>query len=74
MSAASLRAEIEGRTRQKVGPRVAAGFGGFADDAAPAGALVAVTVRRRRLVGCGNSDRSQTSRRQGAGAQLGRRG
>ena len=42
MSAASRRAEIEGRSPQKVGARVAAGMGGFADDSAPAGALVAV--------------------------------
>ena len=42
MAAASLRAEIEGRCNQKVGPLVAAGLGGFADDSAPPGALVAV--------------------------------
>ena len=42
MAAASLRAEIEGRCTQKVGPVVAAGLGGFADDSAPPGALVAV--------------------------------
>lgn len=41
-AAASLRAEIEGRCPQKVGPQVAAGLGGFADDSAPTGALVAV--------------------------------
>ncbi len=43
MSAASLRAEIEGRCPQKAGSEVAVGLGGFADDSAPAGALVAVT-------------------------------
>jgi xanthine dehydrogenase small subunit len=40
--AAARRAEIEGRTHQAVGPEVALGRGGFADDAAPADALVAV--------------------------------
>jgi hypothetical protein len=45
MDAASQRAEIEGRTRQSVGPEVAAGFGGFADDSAPTGSLVAVPDR-----------------------------
>ncbi|CAN5615442.1 hypothetical protein BH23ACT3_BH23ACT3_06260 [soil metagenome] len=39
------RAEIEGRTPQRVGPAVALGRGGFSDDVAPADALVA--VRRR---------------------------
>lgn len=39
---ASLRAAIEGRSPQAAGPHVAAGRGGFADDSAPAGALVAV--------------------------------
>ena len=36
------RATIEGRTPQRVGADVALGHGGFADDTAPAGALVAV--------------------------------
>jgi aerobic-type carbon monoxide dehydrogenase small subunit (CoxS/CutS family) len=39
---ASRRAAIEGRTPQVVGPEVALGRGGFADDDAPADALVAV--------------------------------
>lgn len=39
---ASQRAAIEGRSPQAAGPHVAAGRGGFADDTAPAGALVAV--------------------------------
>lgn len=39
---ASQRAAIEGRSPQVVGPHVAAGRGGFADDSAPAGSLVAV--------------------------------
>jgi aerobic-type carbon monoxide dehydrogenase small subunit (CoxS/CutS family) len=36
------RAAIEGRTPQRVGPEIALGGGGFADDTAPADALVAV--------------------------------
>jgi aerobic-type carbon monoxide dehydrogenase small subunit (CoxS/CutS family) len=36
------RAAIEGRTPQRVGPEVALGEGGFAEDTAPADALVAV--------------------------------
>jgi xanthine dehydrogenase small subunit len=42
---AVTRAALEGRTPQRVGPQVALGRGGFSDDVAPAGALVA--VRRR---------------------------
>ncbi len=41
-SPADRRAAIEGRSPQATGPHVAAGRGGFADDTAPAGALVAV--------------------------------
>jgi aerobic-type carbon monoxide dehydrogenase small subunit (CoxS/CutS family) len=40
---ASQRASIEGWTPQRVAPDVALGGGGFADDTAPAGALVAVS-------------------------------
>ena len=39
---ADLRASIEGGSPQSTGPHVALGAGGFADDTAPAGALVAV--------------------------------
>jgi xanthine dehydrogenase small subunit len=39
---ASTRASVEGRTPQVVGPGVVLGAGGFADDTAPAGCLVAV--------------------------------
>jgi aerobic-type carbon monoxide dehydrogenase small subunit (CoxS/CutS family) len=39
---AGRRASIEGRNPQVVGPEVALGEGGFADDTAPEGALVAV--------------------------------
>ncbi len=42
LDAASARATLEGRTPQRVAPDVALGRGGFADDAAPADALVAV--------------------------------
>ena len=41
-AAADFRATIEGRTPQSTGPRVSLGAGGFADDTAPEGALVAV--------------------------------
>jgi xanthine dehydrogenase small subunit len=41
-SLAIQRADIEGGTPQAVGPMVARGEGGFADDSAPADALVAV--------------------------------
>lgn len=42
LDAACRRATIEGRTPQRVGPEVPLGHGGFADDTAPPGALVAV--------------------------------
>ena len=42
LEAAGRRATIEGRTPQRVEPDVPLGHGGFADDTAPAGALVAV--------------------------------
>ena len=41
-SASSARARLEGRAAQVVGPHVALGMGGFADDRAPADALVAL--------------------------------
>lgn len=41
-AAAAARAALEGRTEQGVAPAVALGEGGFADDAAPDDALVAV--------------------------------
>ncbi len=41
-AAAARRAAIEGGRSQVAGPRVACGEGGFADDSAPPGALVAV--------------------------------
>ena len=42
LAAAARRATIEGRSPQTVGPAIALGDGGFADDNAPADALVAV--------------------------------
>jgi aerobic-type carbon monoxide dehydrogenase small subunit (CoxS/CutS family) len=42
LGAAATRASIEGRSPQRVSPEVALGHGGFADDEAPSGALVAV--------------------------------
>jgi aerobic-type carbon monoxide dehydrogenase small subunit (CoxS/CutS family) len=39
---AARRAAIEGRTAQRVGPSIITGGGGFADDTAPDGCLVAV--------------------------------
>jgi aerobic-type carbon monoxide dehydrogenase small subunit (CoxS/CutS family) len=42
LGAASRRATIEGRSTQRVAPDVALGAGGFADDTAPADALVAI--------------------------------
>ena len=42
VDAASRRAELEGGAAQQVGPEVALGRGGFADDDAPRDALVAV--------------------------------
>lgn len=42
LDAAERRASIEGHTPQRVAAEVALGLGGFADDTAPAGALVAV--------------------------------
>jgi len=46
LDAASRRATIEGGVPQRVGADVALGGGGFADDTAPADALVAVPDRR----------------------------
>ncbi len=42
LEAAARRAEIEGHNPQQVSPEVALGDGGFADDRAPADALIAV--------------------------------
>ena len=45
-TAAARRAEIEGGVAQRVGPDVALGAGGFADDSAPPDSLVAVSDGR----------------------------
>lgn len=50
LDAAGRRATIEGGAPQVVGPEVALGHGGFADDRAPAGALVAVRAVDGRWV------------------------
>ena len=42
LASAAARAAVEGRSPQRVAPDVALGHGGFADDEAPADALVAV--------------------------------
>ncbi|HEY2815189.1 MAG TPA: 2Fe-2S iron-sulfur cluster-binding protein [Acidimicrobiales bacterium] len=42
LEGAAQRAALEGRTPQRVGPDIALGRGGFADDVAPADAMVAV--------------------------------
>ncbi|MCY3851491.1 MAG: 2Fe-2S iron-sulfur cluster-binding protein [Acidimicrobiaceae bacterium] len=49
-SDAARRATIEGGVAQSVGPAVAAGRGGFADDSAPADALVAVLANNGQWV------------------------
>ncbi|MCY4493198.1 MAG: 2Fe-2S iron-sulfur cluster-binding protein [Acidimicrobiaceae bacterium] len=49
-SDAERRATIEGGVAQSVGPAVAAGLGGFADDSAPADALLAVLAKDNQWV------------------------
>jgi hypothetical protein len=68
-SAATARALIEGRTTQQVSSEVALGGGGFADDTAPADALVAV----RRSDGEWLLGRTLTEARRAAGKVQGRR-
>ena len=46
VEAATRRSEIEGGTPQRVGPEIAAGRGGFAEDLAPRDALVALRDAR----------------------------
>ncbi|MGD9703836.1 MAG: 2Fe-2S iron-sulfur cluster-binding protein [Acidimicrobiia bacterium] len=69
LDAASRRARIEGRTPQVVGPHVALGAGGFADDNAPADALVAV----RAADGSWAVGETLTEARRAAGKVQGRR-
>lgn len=70
LAAASRRATIEGRAPQRVGPEVALGRGGFADDEAPSGALVAVPDG----VGGWAMGESLAEARSAAGKVQGRRG
>jgi len=69
LAAAARRATLEGGSNQVVGPRVAAGDAGFADDRAPAGALVAV----RRSDGTWAVGDTLTQARQRSGVVPGRR-
>lgn len=69
LDAASQRAAIEGHARQRVGPDVALGHGGFADDLAPTDALVAV----RAADGSWAVGESITEARTTAGKVQGRR-
>ncbi|MEM7288493.1 MAG: 2Fe-2S iron-sulfur cluster-binding protein [Actinomycetota bacterium] len=69
LAAASQRATLEGRADQRVHPDVALGAGGFADDAAPVGAAVAV----RDQGGAWVRAESVTAARQAAGKVQGRR-
>jgi hypothetical protein len=67
--AAERRAAIEGGTAQRVNPDVALGLGGFADDTAPADALIAV----RRADGEWEVAETLTEARKRAGKVQGRR-
>ena len=69
LEAAARRAGLEGRTPQAVGPFVALGGGGFADDRAPAGALVAVPAAD----GSWAVGETVADARRAAGTVLGRR-
>jgi xanthine dehydrogenase small subunit len=69
LEAAARRATLEGGTPQAVGPDVVAGGGGFADDTAPAGALVAVPAAG----GGWSLGDSPATARAGAGKVQGRR-
>ncbi len=66
--AAAHRAALEGGRPQAVGPHVACGAGGFADDGAPAGALVAVPAADGWALG-----ETLAEARAAAGAPEGRR-
>ena len=68
LAAAARRAAIEGGRTQAVGPHVASGEGGFADDGAPAGALVAVPAAGGWALG-----ETLAEARTSAGAPEGRR-
>jgi len=68
LALAARRAEIEGRSPQRVGPEIALGQGGFADDTAPSDALVAVFDGQDWVVG-----ETLTAARKLAGKVQGRR-
>lgn len=68
-AAAERRATIEGGVAQRVGPEIAAGRGGFADDTAPTDALVAVLAPDGRWVVAETVDEA----RRAAGKVQGRR-
>jgi len=67
--AAARRAELEGGVAQRVGPSVALGLGGFADDTAPADALIAA----RAADGTWVVGETLTEARRAAGKVQGRR-
>lgn len=69
LDAAAMRATIEGRTPQQVGPEVALGRGGFAEDVAPTDALVAVSDGQGGWV----VDETLVAARRAAGKVQGRR-
>lgn len=69
LSAASLRAELEGGVPQVVSPEVALGLAGFADDTAPADSLVAVRATDGQWV----VGETLTAARNAAGKIQGRR-
>jgi hypothetical protein len=69
LEAAARRAALEGRTPQAVGPFVALGAGGFADDGSPAYALVAVPAADGSWV----VGETVADARRAAGTVLGRR-
>lgn len=69
LDAAATRATMEGRVRQRLDPDVALGRGGFADDTAPAGSVVAVLDPE----GTWTLGESVAAARRAAGAVQGRR-
>jgi len=60
LAAAAARAAIEGRAPQQVGPDVAAGGGGFAEDTAPRESLVALRTGRPSAAGEADGQRGAT--------------
>lgn len=70
---ARARAEVEGGVRQDLGPQVALGRGGFADDSAPADALVAVRALSGPAAGGWVVAESLAAARRASGKVQGRR-